>query len=273
MTILFASDLDRTLIYSKRSMGQEVDEQEHLAVEWIDENAAAYMTKKGISLFRSLASKVIFVPITSRTTHQYHRVTGLFTPSEKPKYAIVSNGAVILENGKPLEEWSNKIEKQLQQDCTSIEHVMPLLKPYVNKGFVSNIKKAESWFVYMIIDEKNFNGEDIEDLSQTFDKQGFTLSHQGRKIYLMPNCINKSTALQFVKERIGASTVIAAGDSLLDFDMVISADLGFFPSHGEVVRDKKLFPPHIIVTERTGVLAGEEILKEITNYLLLLKKV
>jgi len=268
MTILFASDLDRTLIYSKKSRGQEVDERDLIAVEWIDDRPVAFMTKKGIELFKNLPSDMSFVPVTTRTAPQYERVTGLIDASSKPKYAIVSNGAVILENGKPIAEWSNKVEQQMQQECTSIDHVMPQLDSYIKKGCVVEVRQAECWFVYMIVDEKTFRVEDIEQLSEIFYQQGFTLSHQGRKLYIMPNCINKSMALQFVKERIGASQVIAAGDSLLDFDMVMSADKGFFPSHGEVVQGGKSYPAHISVTEHAGVLAGEEILKKISDNLL-----
>lgn len=268
MTLLFASDLDRTLIYSKKSRGKEVNELELSAVEWIDEKPVAYMTNKGIELLKQLPSEISFLPVTTRTASQYKRVTGLFDPAEQPKYAIVSNGAVILENGQPLAEWSERIKNQLLQDCTMIEHVMPQLEAYAKKGFVLNVLQAESWFVYMIIDEKIFSIEDLEDLSEIFYQQGFTLSHQGRKLYIMPNCINKSKALQFVKERIGASTVFAAGDSLLDLDMVLSADRGFIPSHGEAVQYKETLPSHISVTQHTGVLAGEEILKKVSKYLL-----
>ena len=81
---------------------------------------------------------------------------------------------------------------------------MPQLEAYAKKEFVLRVLHAESWFVYMIIDEKMFSVEELENLSQIFYEQGFTLSHQGRKLYIMPNCINKSTALQFVKERIEA---------------------------------------------------------------------
>lgn len=268
MTILFASDLDRTLIYSKNSRGTEVNEQDLSAVEWVDDKPVAYMTNKGIELFNQLPSEINFLPVTTRTASQYQRITGLFNEQYQPTYAIVSNGAVILENGKPLVEWSEKINQQLKQDCTTIEHVLPQLQAYAEKDFVLKVLQAESWFVYMIIDEKMFSVEDLENLSNIFYEQGFTLSHQGRKLYIMPNCINKSIALQFVKEQIGASTVLAAGDSYLDLDMVMSADHGFIPSHGEAVQKIDSLPPHISITQQTGVLAGEEILKIVSNYLL-----
>ncbi|WP_419960774.1 HAD family hydrolase [Psychrobacillus sp. BM2] len=268
MTILFASDLDRTLIYSKNSRGQEVGEQDFAAVEWVDEKPTAFMTNKGLQLFQQIASSITFLPVTTRTAEQYNRITGLFHTAEKPKYAIVSNGAVILEDGNPLAEWSDKVIAQMQQDLTSIEHVLPQLDSYKKNKFVLKVMQAESWFVYLIIDEHTFSVEDFENLSEIFYQQGFTLSHQGRKVYIMPTCINKSTALQFVKERIAATTVIAAGDSMLDYEMVLKANQGFIPSHGEAILKGGDLPSHVSITNQAGVLAGEEILNKVSDYLL-----
>lgn len=62
MTILFASDLDRTLIYSKNSRGQEVSEQDFTAVEWVEEKATAFMTNKGLQLFKDISPLLPFCP-------------------------------------------------------------------------------------------------------------------------------------------------------------------------------------------------------------------
>ena len=265
MTILFASDLDRTLIYSKKSRGHEVSEHDLAIVEWRENNPAAFMTKEGLEIFKELSSSIEFLPVTTRTNKQYERLFGLYNPQEKPTYSIVSNGAVILENGRPIPEWSDKVKEQLEADCTSIPHVLSQIEPYIQRGSILNSLQAENWFVYMIIDEDRFTVEDFEDLSQLFFKQGFTLSKQGRKLYVMPNCINKSLALEFVTDRLEAEIVIAAGDSLLDLDMVLGADYGFIPQHGEVILNNRALPSHVQITDHTGVLAGEEIIKKVSE--------
>ena len=60
MTILFASDLDRTLIYSKNSRGTEVQEQDLSAVEWVEEKPTAFMTKKEVEYFQKLSPAITF---------------------------------------------------------------------------------------------------------------------------------------------------------------------------------------------------------------------
>ncbi len=43
---------------------------------------------------------------------------------------------------------------------------------------------------------------------------------------------------------------------------------GFFPFYGEVAKFKESFPPRVEITQCSGVLTGEEILKRIRNLLL-----
>jgi hypothetical protein len=52
--------------------------------------------------------------------------------------------------------------------------------------------------------------------------------------------------------------VLAAGDSLLDADMLRAADEAFRPAHGEL-HDTGWMAPHVTVTDADGVLAGEEL--------------
>ncbi|MDD0859610.1 hypothetical protein NHF46_21650 [Arthrobacter alpinus] len=56
--------------------------------------------------------------------------------------------------------------------------------------------------------------------------------------------------------------MIAAGDSLLDQGMLDFAHLAFRPIHGEL-HDAGHLAPHLRLTSVRGVLAGEEILREI----------
>jgi len=61
-----------------------------------------------------------------------------------------------------------------------------------------------------------------------------------------------------VAARVGAGSVLAAGDSLLDLDLVRDADRAIVPVHGELLASG-WSAPHVEVTERAGVAAGEEI--------------
>lgn len=265
MTVLFASDLDQTLIYSSRSMGEGVPPEELTVVEHLDGKPQSFMTLQGQKALWELEKSATFVPVTTRTQEQYERVKGIYEKDRLPQFAIISNGAVILENGSPIREWSDNIRKQCIARKTVIDELMPELKRHFSEDWVLRIRQAEDWFVYLIVDREGFPADKLEYYTETFRKIGWGMSLQGRKLYFMPESITKAAAMEYVRDRIGAELVVAAGDSLLDLDLLESADLGFLAAHGEAVRSQASFSNHIKVTENTGIKAGEEIVAGVAD--------
>jgi hypothetical protein len=88
------------------------------------------------------------------------------------------------------------------------------------------------------------------------------VSLQGRKIYAVPVPLTKSAALHEVARRTGAELTLAAGDSLLDADLLLAADQSWRPGHGELA-DVNWSAPGVRMLPERGVLAGERILREL----------
>ncbi|MDN5861397.1 MAG: HAD family hydrolase, partial [Pseudonocardia sp.] len=89
--------------------------------------------------------------------------------------------------------------------------------------------------------------------------RGWQVSLQGRKVYAVPVPLTKSAAAREVLRRTGGATLLAAGDSLLDADLLDAADAAVRPAHGELA-DTGWTRPHVAVTAARGGWAGEEIL-------------
>lgn len=265
MTVLFASDLDQTLIYSLRSMGNEVKQEELIEVERFEGKPQSFMTEQSQTALWELEANTIFVPVTTRTREQYERVTGIYEGDEPPQFAIISNGAVILENGEPIKEWSTDIRKQCVSKKTVIEEVLPVIQQHFDEEWVLRVRQAEDWFVYLIVDRDLFPEKKLAYYTEIFREIGWGISLQGRKLYLMPESITKAAAMEYVRDRINADYVIAAGDSLLDLDLLESADTGLLAAHGEAVRAEVEVSEHILVTEQQGIKAGEEILAKVAD--------
>lgn len=265
MTVLFASDLDQTLIYSRRSMGEEAIEEELREVERFEGKPQSFMTKYGQSALWEIGSSAVFLPVTTRTQEQYERVTGIYKGEKPPRFAIISNGAVILENGEPIKEWSDDIRRQCVSRKTVIEELLPEIERHFSEDWVLRVRQAEDWFVYLIIDRQRFPDEKLEFYTKTFREIGWGMSLQGRKLYFMPESITKAGAMKYVRDQIQANYVVAAGDSLLDLDLLESADLGLLAAHGEAVRSGIPISGHIEITEKKGIKAGEEILARVAD--------
>jgi hypothetical protein len=82
-------------------------------------------------------------------------------------------------------------------------------------------------------------------------------------VYCLPACLTKAGAAAEVARRTGASAMLAAGDSLLDAELLEAARLAIRPAHGEL-HDAGWTSPATAVTASRGIAAGQEI----TNWLL-----
>ncbi|ANU12164.1 hypothetical protein BBH88_05840 [Planococcus antarcticus DSM 14505] len=263
--MLFASDLDQTLIYSRNSMGMDVTEDELVEVERYEGKPLSFMTQKSQSELWKINDAAFFLPVTTRTQAQYERVTGIFEGQQAPRFAVISNGAVILENGQPIKEWSEGIRQQCVSRKTIISDLMPEIERYFSEDWVLKVRQADDWFVYLIVDRARFPEEKLNFYTTAFKKLGWGMSLQGRKLYFMPESITKAGAMEYIKERLGASYVIAAGDSLLDLDLLESADYSILASHGEAVKSAVPTSEHIHRTDKYGIKAGEEILGRVAE--------
>ena len=96
--MVFATDLDRTMIYSRSFVTK--DNMEYLAM-FPDGQVSNFMTKKAYELLNELKKRMFVVPCTTRSLEQFTRLIQ-FRDCE---YAICDNGATILHNGKINKQW------------------------------------------------------------------------------------------------------------------------------------------------------------------------
>lgn len=262
--MIFASDLDRTLVYSKRAINELGWEGQPVLrpVEKKDQDWVAFMTESSYLALKDLSGSALFIPVTTRTTEQFNRF-GIFHHEIPLKYAVTTNGAVILFEGKPMEEWTNYISRCLQDESCSQDELLSILK---NEGFRidGKLKAADHLFFYFILNSLPSSME-VSAIQRVALKNGWRISLQGRKLYIIPQVISKGTALDFICKREGMKAIAGAGDSNLDWDFLKLCQYRFVPSHGEL-----LSLPHttgLTFTKEYGVRAGEEILHQFLGLL------
>jgi hypothetical protein len=126
-------------------------------------------------------------------------------------------------------------------------------------SFVLNQRIASELFAYVVVDRPALPAGWVEELAAWCDPRGWTVSLQGRKVYAVPRPLTKSAAAAEVLARVGGGPLLAAGDSLLDADLLAAADAAIRPAHGELA-DLGFTRSHLTVTRSAGVLAGAELL-------------
>lgn len=259
-SVLVASDLDRTLIYSSAALALGMPDAQAprlLCVEVHESKPLSYMTEDAADLLAQLTGEAVFVPTTTRTRKQYQRIQ---LPGTAPKYAICANGGHILVDGVTDVDWHASVLRRLAEECAPLSEIRAYLTATTDLSWVRKHRVAEDLFAYLVVERERLPEEWLGRFGAWAEERGWTVSLQGRKVYAVPKPLTKSAAVREVARRIGATLTLAAGDSLLDADLLLAADRAWRPGHGELA-DSDWTAPHLDVLAERGVAAGEEILR------------
>ncbi|MCM2578050.1 HAD family hydrolase [Streptomyces meridianus] len=259
-TVLVASDLDRTLIYSAAALGLDMPDDlapRLLCVEVYQGKPLSYLTETAAVLLAELARTTVFVPTTTRTREQYARI---HLPGPRPEFAVCANGGHILVDGKSDPDWQQHVRRTLAAGCAPLAEVRAHLSRTADPAWLLKERTAEDLFAYLVVDRARVPDGWVDELAAWAGPRGWTVSLQGRKVYAVPKVLTKSAAVAEVARRTGAGRTLAAGDSLLDADLLLAADAGCRPGHGELA-DTGWQAPHVTALGRRGAEAGEEIVR------------
>lgn len=275
--MMFASDLDRTLIYSNRALAHLHNNQEMNVrpVEFIDHQPITFISEQCLYLLKQLSRELLFVPVTTRSIEQYKRIH-IFQQELPVQYAVTTNGANIFYKNQPLHDWNLKLIENLKTEAAAIPELLDTLSPFL-KEINGRLKIVEDLFVYLIL-EQTIELSLKSALFEAVSPLGWKVSLQGRKLYFMPNLISKGNAVQYIAEREGIQPQFGAGDSLFDDDFLQICSHRFVPAHGELVHEigtkdsKKPMgndskSPFYEITNAKGIAAGEEIVSRILQYM------
>lgn len=265
---LVCLDLDRTTIYSPAALllpGPDIDAPRLLCVEVYRGAPLSFVTEAAAALYQDLCGRAVVVPTTTRTPEQLARVHLPDPPagSAEPRFAITTNGGHLIVDGLPDAGWSARVRDRLAR-CAPLAEVLARVES-VRGAFVETVRVARDLFVYCVVDRAELPTGWQDDLAGFCAERGWTVSVQGRKVYVVPEPLTKSAAVAEVARRVGARTVFAAGDSLLDRDMLEAADHAVRPAQGELA-DIGYGGPRLHVTTSPGVLGGEELLRWLSEH-------
>lgn len=228
MKVIYATDLDRTLIYSERFLKEYPTKISTEVIETKDGKTISYIAspvKKRLYTLTKQSSDLVFIPTTTRSIDEFSRVN----IKANYKYAITSNGGVILENGVPMAEWEEYIAKNINKQ--------ELMNCMMDIADFESVERTPNIIDNKYIFSKTVNGGlfDIEAQELTEKYPSIDITRQRNKIYAIPKCFSKAIALRWLQNKLGIETIVASGDSLLDLPMLAIANYAVIPKHGELV--------------------------------------
>lgn len=224
--ILFASDLDNTLLFSYKHK-KEGD----ICVEYLDKVAQGFCTIKSLELLEIVNKNALFIPITSRSIQQYKRIN--FPKPCIPEYALTTNGAILLKNGKIDEEW---IEESKEMVTPWLDELYKLEESMTEIDEILRHRLIDDMYLFAACE----NSEDAWiGKNHLQNKTKLDIFVSGRKIYIFPPGIDKGTALNRLRCKFDSEKVFSAGDSKIDIPMLNSADIAIFPNDIQCSNPKK----------------------------------
>lgn len=250
--MLFAVDLDNTLIYSYKHYHQGV------CVERKEGKALSYMTAEAYTLLQQLKEQLTIVPLTTRSLEQYRRIQ-LWSAGEA-SYALTTNGAILLVGGQPDDAWARETDALIQESLVELEKALALLAQ--DKAVTLEARFVDEAFVYA---KSCAVTESMEMLAKELDGEKIYLDHNGEKLYVLPKALTKGTALKRLVKRLGASQTIAAGDSLFDLSMLEAANVAIIPQNS-MLSDFLSGHPKLIVSDKSGEKFGEFVLEAFARF-------
>jgi hydroxymethylpyrimidine pyrophosphatase-like HAD family hydrolase len=262
--MIFASDLDRTLIYSKKFLIQGLTGI--TVVEEKNHEALSHMSNESINLLSLINEKLFFVPTTTRSLEQYNRI-GIFQNQIRTKYAIVANGGILLKNNCIDLNWAGIIKEKL----ANLTKPMELIKEcefFLKDETINSYRCCDNLFIYAVLKSNNVNMEKYSSLQALTKQLNYTVTRNGRKIYIIPNFLNKWEPIKHIMNLEQDKHLIAAGDSILDLPMLLNATYGVIPLHGELhddLKEKLTHMKNLHFTTNQGIMSSNEFLEDILS--------
>lgn len=254
---LFTSDLDRTLIFSHRTIGDTTD---CTCIEYLDGKAQSFMSNREMALLQELTQSAYVVPVTTRSQLQYERIS-FFQQQLIPQYAVVANGGIVFKDGQRDGQW-DEIVQQSFADLLPITSFKERFTLHRQREFFLREYEVENLFYMLAVDEAALCHDSLGEFQQELEQEGWVSYLHGRKFYALPKSLTKEAAVHYVRDQLPHSCHIAAGDSMMDLGMMQIADIGYTPKHGEVYAHYGEDAP-VKVVLKEGAAFAEDILQKI----------
>lgn len=250
---IFFTDLDNTLIYSHR---HEIG-TDKMCVELYQGREVSFLTGKTWELLNRVIRQALLVPVTTRTQEQYDRID---LKIGVPRYALVCNGGVLLEEGEEDVGWYQESLDAIADCREQLAQAQRLMEQDEYRSFeVRNIREL------FLFSKSKAPGASAAYLRKRLDMEHVEVFQNGAKVYVVPRNLNKGRAVRLLWQRMQESgekpgKILAAGDSEFDISMLECADIPFAPR--ALFQSYKL--PQHTVTGVEGQIFSEFVLERVS---------
>ena len=215
---MFYSDLDSTLIFSKRYLPEE---QPYTCIDKKEINGKileiSYILDKSLVILNKLIECNLFIPVTTRNLTQYNRIQ--FINQNNIEWAIISAGEMILHNGVEFKPYTQLVERKIGNNIEKAEQ-------FLNNEYICK-KMSKYTFLLNANDNKDF---DLDKLNKSLEEFDFITIPTKEKpeiseMLVQPKEIDKAFAVNYLKKLLKDNNDIVSGDAPPDLHMLKEAKI------------------------------------------------
>lgn len=238
--IFFFSDIDDTLIQTTRKTDFS---KAHSIAGYNKEGKESSYIYHGVKLFiQSLVeANITFIPTTARNIDSYRRT--LFYREFGHKYAILNFGGTVLIDNKIDKEWQNNMEISYQK-LEPLSEVMNALRNYLKIRNLELVTKIIDGFYISLYNKAHLDNEEIlltahKVLIQFLsERDGFYLYENGNSFGILPDCLNKRFAVEYLINKHKPLLTIGAGDNHSDLEFMNATEFHLIPNGSSIHRKR-----------------------------------
>lgn len=254
---MLVSDLDRTLVHPARTLpaGQRAE-----VVEVYEGRGITVADPDALAALGELAAGGAFVPVTTRSQEQLRRIAPIWRLAADG-WAICANGATLLHRGRTDPQW-RAIVDDAARGSASVAEARAAFERHVGSpgsvGWMPLLRDCDERFLYATLVLARIPDDLVAVADAALAPLRWRAVLHGRKLYALPHHVCKGRALTHLRQRAGVDAVMAAGDSLLDVELLLAAERRWCPRDAELVALGRV-PPGTRVTTAVHVAAGVQI--------------
>lgn len=215
-TILFVSDIDRTLIYPQR-FARKGD----VCIEWSEDGKElSYANPYNLEDLIKLSKLTKLVLVTARTEEQYRRIKW---PEELEIHSVVINlgNDLLFSQEINPQEWNEKTDNSMKEHLEDLKNASKWLS---EQEFVERCSIRNDRFTFARFNDK-WNANEKRTLQDKL-KSDFNCNCDlmGERLYLTIPGHDKGTAVSRLTKHLHPDTVMVAGDDKPDVPMLLHAN-------------------------------------------------
>lgn len=224
--------MDDTLFQTKRKiLSDDLMVQQGLIVAALSRQRLpqSFMTEEQSNFVQWLLNYANVIPVTGRSTEEFNRVQLPFT-----YWSITTHGGVILTpEGEIALEWRDYLGPLIKKKCGDLHQIKKTIEKIItNEGvdaFVRIVYEYDNIPMYLIIKHSDSSKEKELDfiadkINNNTLKKDYYIHHNGNNISIIPTCISKGHAVEWLFKKLKTSEIcipiIGLGDSLSDYSFL-----------------------------------------------------